>query len=192
MSRLQRYFRFRLLTLFVVLTLFSLWLSMHVEGARRQRDAVAALSRPGSAVTFDYQGEGIFDGEWSTGSSANGPKLTFGKVRAIGGAPWLCKFLDKHLVCRVTTVRLHIDDLEDALPALQQLPGLRYVYVYNSRVCSSIGAPTINHYSAQATQIAKELPGVEMRTLSGFASLHAWPDGVPEHSRPFAQTRPAP
>jgi hypothetical protein len=48
-----RWFQFRLRTLFVVMTLWALWLGWICDRAHRQRDAVAAIEAAGGGVKYD-------------------------------------------------------------------------------------------------------------------------------------------
>lgn len=59
---LLRCLRFRLRTLLVLLTLASIWLALHVNAARRQQKAVAAIRDYGGWMRYDYQFPG---GEFS-------------------------------------------------------------------------------------------------------------------------------
>jgi hypothetical protein len=52
---LLRCLRFRLRTLLVLLTLASIWLAMHVNAARRQQKAVAAIREYGGWMRYDFQ-----------------------------------------------------------------------------------------------------------------------------------------
>lgn len=54
-SIFRRLFRFRLLTLFVIVSICALWLGFVSHKARIQRDAVSALRNRGFFVAYDYQ-----------------------------------------------------------------------------------------------------------------------------------------
>ena len=51
----RRWLRYSLRTLFVAVSILCIWLGLKVNAARRQREAVAALTRSGADVSFDYQ-----------------------------------------------------------------------------------------------------------------------------------------
>src|SRR5690606_28637527 len=53
----RRHFRprFRLRTFLIVVTIFCVWLGWHIHGARRQREAVAAIRDAGGEVRYSYQ-----------------------------------------------------------------------------------------------------------------------------------------
>src|SRR5262249_2001048 len=51
----RRWLRYSLRTLLVAVTILCVWLGLKVNSARRQREAVATLTRSGADVSFDYQ-----------------------------------------------------------------------------------------------------------------------------------------
>jgi hypothetical protein len=51
----RKWFQFRLATVFIVVAAICVWLSVEVEQANRQRDAVAAIRESGGWVRYDFQ-----------------------------------------------------------------------------------------------------------------------------------------
>ena len=54
-KRRPKWLRFSLRTLLVVMTVLCVWLGWKVNAARRQKDAVEAITKAGGDVVFDYQ-----------------------------------------------------------------------------------------------------------------------------------------
>ena len=67
MKNLRRLFQFSLRTLLIVLTALGIWLGLHVQRARKQKEAVAAVRKLGGWVHYDFQespaGSRKFDGK---------------------------------------------------------------------------------------------------------------------------------
>jgi len=67
----RAWFQFRLITVFIVVAVICVWLSMQVHRANKQREAVAAVTASGGWVRYDFQFvQGKFDPEatsWMSG-----------------------------------------------------------------------------------------------------------------------------
>jgi hypothetical protein len=138
--------------------------------------AVRALLQVGQTVTYDDQGDGLFQGEFARSRT----RLLFGDATSSNGhSPSLVN----DFLRRATAVRLHIDNVDEALPHLKQLPYLRFVYVYQGRVCSQIYAPEESRLLSLSGGLVGQLPNVEVRGLSGFVATTQWPAGWPEHDK---------
>lgn len=61
----RRFFQFGLRTLFLLTTIFAVWLGIHIHRARKQKEAVKAIRDFGGWVYYDFQetptGSGKFD-----------------------------------------------------------------------------------------------------------------------------------
>lgn len=51
----KRLFQYRLYTLLIVITIVTIWLAWWSHSARRQRDAVATLTKMGTDVVYDFE-----------------------------------------------------------------------------------------------------------------------------------------
>jgi hypothetical protein len=51
----RRWLQFSLRTFLVLLTVFGVWLGLHVRSARKQKESVAAIKRLGGWYYYDFQ-----------------------------------------------------------------------------------------------------------------------------------------
>ena len=99
----RRWFQFSLRTLFVLVTLFCIWLALTVNAARKQREAVAAIEALGGRVFYEY--------EWSFPSpEPSGPK-------------WLRELVGEEYFFTIIDVDLRSTKVTDA--GLEHLKGLK-------------------------------------------------------------------
>ena len=126
MAGKRRWFQFSLRSFLLLLTIFGVWLGLHVRSAKRQADAVAAIKAHGGWVYYDFQ----YD-------------LATGGVdqNAESWVPaWLPSRLGDDLFHDVEAISLVYNDdtgkrldhakvTASALPHLEALPDLKGVYL---------------------------------------------------------------
>src|SRR5262245_63470489 len=62
MARMKtRWFRFSLRTLLLLIAALCVWLGIQVNAAHRQKEAVAAITKAGGTVIYDYQNLQLVD-----------------------------------------------------------------------------------------------------------------------------------
>jgi len=118
----RRFFRYSLRTLFVVVTVFCLWMGWQVKRAKDQGQAVKAIQEAGGRVTYRYQDDNP--------ARRNAPYPY---------PPWLSEFLGEDLLLTVVGVYVEgtkVDDgkFEELSEHLRRLPKLRWLELRNSRV----------------------------------------------------------
>jgi hypothetical protein len=109
----RNWFKFSLRTLFVVVTVFAIWLGSLVHHAQQQRTAIAAIEAVDGYYYYDYQYE---------------PPETYYGDRLPPGPVWLWKFADQNMFFDVVAVGLNSKPANDetlklvrTLAQLQQL-----------------------------------------------------------------------
>lgn len=122
----RRWFQFSLRTFLILLTVFGVWLGLHVRSAKRQKEAVAAIEAYGGWVTYDFQ-------RIENDTLAYDPQAESWIPR------WLLSRLGEDFFHDVEMVYLvHPDDIGnvpvDGIPSLDAIPALRVLLVYNSVV----------------------------------------------------------
>jgi hypothetical protein len=112
-NRKCRWFKFSLRTLFIVVTVFTIWLGSRVHHARQQRMAIAAIEAIDGYYYYDYQ----FD-----------PPETYYGDRLPPGPVWLWRYVDQNMFFDVVAVGLNSKPATDetlrqvrTLARLQQL-----------------------------------------------------------------------
>src|SRR5262245_37829735 len=94
MPQMKKWLRFSLRTMLVLITALCIWLGVQVNVARRQREAVAAISRVGGTVYYDYQLVPVATGVTSLFEVASQPSDDgLDLSRTPPGADWLRKCL---------------------------------------------------------------------------------------------------
>jgi hypothetical protein len=128
----RRVLRFRLRTLFVLLTLFCVWLGIKVRDASRQKEAVAAIRRLGGDVRYDYQRSDATPSGYAPAANSWVPE-------------WLLAALGLDLFYSVEFVNMvhsgygknlrHNDKVTpEAMPYLVCFPKLRCLYLHETQV----------------------------------------------------------
>jgi hypothetical protein len=119
-AKLLRAFRFRLATVFLLITLCSIWLGWISYHARKQRDAVAGLERKGVTVMFSYQ---------------KSPDGSFSYLASVPGPAWLRRIIgDDYFRTAVSvTATAEKGPITDAgMRYLADLPSLDRLYISKS------------------------------------------------------------
>ena len=125
-----RWLQFSLRTLFVVVTVFCIWMGFTAKRARDQRLAVEVLLELGGTVAYEHEvdGEGnIYD---EIGVSFSGiirfvPILQPIKRPAPPGPEWLRQLMGDEFFYSVAIIRLNKSQVNDlSLAAIRRLPNL--------------------------------------------------------------------
>jgi hypothetical protein len=106
----MRWFRFSLRTLLTITTVVCVWLGMKINAAREQRQAVAALHQFGPIE---------YDDEVDPDSTKHIPRPDRGWIERLFGVDFF------HDVVRVNLGGLPESGLDNSIPYLRRLPGLR-------------------------------------------------------------------
>jgi hypothetical protein len=81
-TRKRRHLQFGLRTLFLMTTVFAVWLGIHMHRARKQKDAVKAIRDFGGWVHYDYQEATVGSQSFDVGRKSSVPRWllsTFGE-----------------------------------------------------------------------------------------------------------------
>ncbi len=120
--KIRRLFRFRLLTLLLVMTLLAVWVGTISNQANRQRRAVAVFEKLGLDINYSYQKQ--TDGSYSQLLEPPGPK-------------WLRRLIGQDYFQKVAWISTF--DAEDKISAegmthLAELPYIELLHLNNSNI----------------------------------------------------------
>jgi len=122
----RRWLQFSLRTLFIVVTVFCVWMGITAKQARDQRLAVEAILKLGGYVVFEHGGyEPQMGGSFNYDISNVDPP----------GPEWLRKLTGDEYFFRVAMVSLKGPEVNDAnLPAISRLADLKWLYLSETNV----------------------------------------------------------
>jgi len=155
----RRWLQLSLRTFLVLVTIFSVWLGLHVRSARRQQAAVAAIEEMGGHVVYDFEET----------------KLGYGSRKRVSSVPqWLLNRTEKdyfHNVVGVEIVGVSHNRYPrtlrrmagELLTNLGHLPRLKWLHIDESLA------------TGEVTTAARQLPRIEQVTIytdaGGFGGI---------------------
>ena len=114
----RRFRQYSLRTLFVLLTVFGVWLGWTVHRANEQRKAVEWVRKIGGGVAYDYQIDA--DGRFIADAEPPGPK-------------WLAQLIGADYFQEVSFVELHEKQISD-MTLLANLASLETLHIDDTQV----------------------------------------------------------
>jgi hypothetical protein len=135
-----RWSRFRLRTLFMLVTVIGIATAWVIVPARRQQASVHALERLGCTVVYEHERRLNASGaeiEWH--AFCFGPKDTWFHLqlasRTWRESPWAVDYFHN-----ATSIRLDFSDVRAATPLMKQLPRLQEIFLPNPGGTCGTGA----------------------------------------------------
>ncbi len=158
-----RWFQFRLRTLFVVITLWALWLGWICDRAHRQREAVAAVLAAGGGVEYDdADPNDPFTGVERDWTAWQWP-----------GKAALRRWLGRDYVDNLVVVGLRAEHVDEALlMRLMRVPTLRHLDIHGLGAGSRTWAHLGNFRSVEKLRLADTgIADGDLTRLSSISSL---------------------
>lgn len=168
----RRWFQYSLRTLFLLVTIFAIWLGFTVHRVNRQRDAVAAIREMGGWIRYDFQ---ISSGKFDPKAQSSIPN-------------WLLRFVGYDFFHDVVEVNLVYNDdgpqrlnnpnvIYVPLKCLGGLPRLKALFLYDAQATDQGLAHVgrLKHLEKLYMWDASEVSDIgvqHLRNLSHLKDLH--------------------
>ena len=160
-TRRFRPFRFTLRTIFVILTIASIWMAFKVSAARRQQVLVDELSEIQIVAHYDHQHDALPTQQLALhGSGPTRIALPNQSLKNSNASAWLRRLIGDHYFQTVSAVTISTNELsviEAALPRLKKLPNLKEILLHAPSCIHAM--PT--HNKAKEL-LDRELPNVKV------------------------------